>query len=210
MTPRSHSSKRGKKKWRETLSSELATTDDGEATLVAQSRWHSSRPSAPSSFPDLDGLKLQQKEAEYLRERILTAAPNSLLAAVLREEIEGASFPWTIAANASLSAGVTAHVELAKHFSESMHGAALIYNLMLARETHNDARVEEYETKLGRWSGLVEDQADVFVGWDSNTLWDAAASAGRGTRQFVESWHGLVVSRIPAQLGTSPFRQPSS
>src|SRR5437773_2580448 len=79
-------------------------TADGEATLTTLPRWHWSLPPAPSSFPDLEGLTLTRPEAEYLRERILTASPNSLLAALVRDEvpIDGTNFPWDVAGKLSL------------------------------------------------------------------------------------------------------------
>ncbi len=197
---------------RTAVSSELAATDDGEPTLATLSRWHWSLPPAPSSFPDLEGLALTRPEAEYLRERILTASPDSLLAALIRNDvtIDGASFPWDVAWSPSLPGRVTANLELAKHFSETMHGAALIYNLMLARETRNDDLIELYQAAVSKWSHLVEAESKAFREWDQSALLVALASTGRGasrhTLSFVDSWHQLVATRLearksPATLG---------
>jgi len=188
------------------VTSELTATDDGEPTLTALPRWHWSLPPAPSSFPDLEGLALTGPEAEYLRERILTASPNSLLAALIRDEapIEGTNFPWDVPGKPSWPKLVTAHVELAKHFSETMHGAALIYNLMLARETRNDDLIQVYQTALSDWSLLVQSEAKAFRDWDQSALLVALSSIGRvpsaHALKFVGDWHRLVSGRVEGSM----------
>ena len=192
------------RKIRAAISSELATTDDGEPTLATQSTWHWSLPSAPTTFPDLEGLDLQRPEAEYLCERVLTSSPDSFLAALVRHEvpIDNAMFPWSHTPASAWPARVARNLTLAKHFSETMHGAALIYNLMLARETQNNDLIDDYLTSLKAWSDLVEAESKAFQEWDQSRLLIALASVGRvpsrTTLSFIETWHRFVVTQLDA------------
>src|SRR5690606_8039488 len=61
----------------------LLRSDDGELLDPSLGAWHSSLPSAPPDFLARTSFHLTREEAEYLRERILTEVPHTLLAAFL-------------------------------------------------------------------------------------------------------------------------------
>lgn len=60
--------------------------EERQADAPAQTgNWHPALPAAPKDFPNGATFKLTHTEAHYLRERILTAVPDSLLAVFAKE-----------------------------------------------------------------------------------------------------------------------------
>jgi hypothetical protein len=81
-------------------------------------------------------LALTRREAEFFRDRVIQSAPHSLFALLLdRGAIPPRSdFPWQAPGLASASTRLSLVIEHARTFSEVMHGAPLLYNLMLAEK----------------------------------------------------------------------------
>lgn len=65
---------------------------------------------------------------------------------------EDAEFPWLHPAYAELPPRLREWLDQSRHFSEIMHGAVLVYNLLLAESRTETADLAEgYRSRLGKW-----------------------------------------------------------
>ena len=87
-------------------------------------------------------------------------------------------------------------MEHARNFSESMHGAPLLYNLMLAEEKHRDDWVDHYRTSLASWWEILQSRRSAMLSWNRDGFWNTVRAAGGRvrslTRQFVTLWWDLT------------------
>lgn len=146
-----------------------------EITERSQGAWHRHLPPAPAGFPYSvsGGFELQRHEAEFLRTRIEAETPTSYLAHLLassRDFLVG-DRPWTEPEAAVAPQSVQRHLYLARSFSEVIHGANLMYNLLVAEEyekrgyAEQVGRAELYRDELQAWSEHLAVQPDV-ASWD--------------------------------------------
>jgi hypothetical protein len=108
--------------------------------------WHPRLPKPPEGFPERLDFALTPEEASFLRDRLVETHGDSLLAhlALHCTPVE-VDFPWEHPDRATFPA---THGELLMHaqrFSRAMHGAAILYNLLLAHlagqeELHDEHR----------------------------------------------------------------------
>lgn len=189
-------------------------SDDGE--IIGGSRrgnWDPGLPKAPQGFPRECSLALTRQEAEYLRERIMHAAPRSLLAHLTDggEAPPECDFPWEHPNVADFPADVCPVLQHAQHFSELMHGASLLYNLILAELCQSVEDVEWYNDRLGEWRGNTDSSRKRHEAWNLNDFWATvegkALSRGsripRGTKRFVNSWLILLREARSSEVVTS-------
>ncbi len=109
--------------------------------------------------------------------------------------IDGA-FPWDLAEISRLPARNREELLHAQNFSESIHGAALLYNLMLAELRAKEDLVARYIEELGNWDQMCRDRAVSLSEWDLEAFWDLLRREGAriptGTRSFVSAWVHIV------------------
>ena len=84
-------------------------------------------------------FSLTYDEACYLKERVLTRWPNTMLAYLLDSDIpsESVRFPWEHPICPDLPESLREKIFHARNFSEVIYGAALLYNLMLAEKARD-------------------------------------------------------------------------
>ena len=153
--------------------------------------WHPRLPKSPEKFPSKIDFALSREEAEFIRDRIRVACPNSLLSfLVLNCESAEASVPW---AHPDYARFCNQHKELLTHarlFSEVMHGAAILYNIQLARLRSHDDLVMEHQASFDEWTARFP--LEEVRAWSARRLWELTVDQGhtvtRQTRQFVERW----------------------
>jgi hypothetical protein len=84
----------------------------------------------------------------------------------------------------------------AQDFSEVMHGAPLLYNLMLAEVSHNDERIAQYREELSEWATALAAREAELKGWDEKRFWAVARSQGARigpmAQTFVDRWRGIL------------------
>ena len=97
--------------------------------------WDPELPTAPTELFETSSLSLTREEAEYLQQRILGLG-RTLLGHLVSETkpADGTDLVWTHAESHQFPDVLSDCVEHARLFSEAMHGAALLYNLMLSEE----------------------------------------------------------------------------
>ncbi|WKU04464.1 DUF6361 family protein [Micromonospora sp. HUAS LYJ1] len=186
----------------------LAEAD--ELTDRSRGSWHPTLPGAPANFPQEveGGLRLHPDEARWLRERIIDAVPGTLLAYLLdpahRPGSEGDA-PWDEPVALAAPEPIGSLVRDAQRFSLAMHGAALLYNLLVA-ERYERAGLSEHEEpaaryrhRLSEWSGRVPAEPGL-KGWDRSGMWtrlierNPRISTNVKARQFIERWLDSVTS----------------
>lgn len=163
---------------------------DGEQRMASLS-WHPRLPTAPQDFPSKVDFALSREEAEFICDRIQVACPNSLLSfLVLHCEPADAHAPWEHPDYSSFS---EQHKELLTHarlFSEVMHGAALSYNVQLAKLRNHDDLVAEHQASFDEW--IIKLPLEEIRVWSMNRLWELTMDHGHTitpqTRSFVQQW----------------------
>jgi hypothetical protein len=176
--------------------------DDGEplADATAAVHWDPGLPAAPSGFPNQCSLELRPEDRAYLAERILLGRPRSTLLAWLVEHARPSyvTFAWEHPDLSRFPTEIRQDLGQARMLSAVMQGAALLYNLLLARRRAWEEKVDEFEQRLSDWSRtLVSDAGGDPAAWDLGELWQALdRTPGTITLQtsaFVERWARIVV-----------------
>jgi hypothetical protein len=145
---------------------------DGEGTSdEGLSNWHDGLPEPKESLPAGETLDLSETEAAYLRERVLTSCPDSVLAHLLRHRVTvaDAEFVWQVAAE--FPDRLSQQIEHAQNFSETIHGAQLLYNLILAEQSGFTERIDHYRTWMAQWWELIDSRRRELQQWDMPKFW---------------------------------------
>ncbi|GAA4399423.1 DUF6361 family protein [Tsukamurella soli] len=164
---------------------------------------------APSGFPrQVDGLDLLRSEAVWLRDRITHSVPGTYLTHLLRSK-EFAEFaapaPWDHAALDTASPAIREQVDHAELFSTAIHGAQLLYNLMLAEQFADEfaERIDDpdyYRQALVDWTAETQRIAQRLTDWNRGRFWDIVLGQNPRvsivTQQFVDTWLDVVVRNV--------------
>ena len=161
--------------------------EPGKAALS----WHDKVPAPPEDFPGEVNFALTREEAEFIQDRIQIACPNSLLSFLaLHCEPADTQAPWEHPDYGSFS---EQHSELLTHarlFSEVMHGAALLYNVQLAKLRNHEGLVAEHQASFDEWTENLP--LDEIRSWSVNRLWEVTMNHGHTiteqTKSFVKKW----------------------
>ena len=172
--------------------------------------WHAGLPAPPAGFPaEIEGgFALTRPEADWLAERIVSRHPDSLLAHLVlrRKEIPvTASFPW-----AEISRSKFPPLEHGYWFSSVMHGASLLYNLILAEEydrhpelTRLDSLVEEYQDKIEAWeTDFLGPQRAELEAWDLQKMWAVVEAINPRIHPLSKAFVGEWVTAIRSAPAT--------
>lgn len=174
------------------------------------SEWDPGIPEVPSNFPYevRGGMDLSTDEASWLRDRIITAHPHSLLAEFLREGDEISTetdFPWEARAEERLP-----ELNHAYWFSNVMYGAALLYNLAIAEvyeQEYPDSEgryMDEYRQFLEEWQDdFLFPRREEIADWDRSDFKLRIQQINPGisvmTWDFVNRWtNGVLRTSIVA------------
>lgn len=186
-------------------------TDDKDAASPRVANWDADLPPAPAGLPDEASFNLTRSEAVYLRDMIREHHPNSLLRFVLERPLpkSSARFVWDLEMVGDAPGPLPRQLAHAQCFSEVRQGAAILYNLLLARMTPPKVQVEEKcEALWTEWLGVMAARRDAHTKWPLQDLWQLLDEQQRPikarTRQFVEQWHEIVVQGRPEDALASP------
>lgn len=163
---------------------------------------------APPQHPDAPGpwfssvtFALTAYEEDYLAQRLIENVPDSLLTWLVRQPAaELPDTPWELDLGGAPTA-LRATVDHARRFQAIIHGASLLYNLLLARKSERDDLVDRYEARLVDW------RADPELDWALDTwreheFWNVITRQNPRirlqTRAFVTNWVRF------ADAGTDP------
>lgn len=126
------------------------------------------------------------------------------------ELAEDTVFPWQHHQFKQFPAHIRDQLDHARNFSEVIHGAALLYNLMLA-EARGDREWEEvYTERLEEWAENIATHREQLMSWNRDSFWEIIASDNQRvphlTRIFINSWIDLVLSQAAPKTVRSAIR----
>lgn len=182
--------------------------DGGERLDFPRVLWDHHLPPAPEGFLSSTTFALSAEEAQYLIGCVEARVPRSLLTHLLmsRQTIaDDTRFPWEMRWASSLPASLQVEVGHARDFSETMHGAALLYNLLLAEGKPGGEYVEHYREELSMWWDRLNARRDELLRWDRASFWNLVKTSGGRvpelTRKFVEAWLEIALGSeaVPAE-----------
>ena len=169
--------------------------------------WDPSMPPAPEDFLSVCDFTLTYEEATWLAERIIEAVPDTLLQFLIsrgRRPSAGARYAWEDPEASAATGRVRDALDEARRFAVAMHGAALLYNVLLAERAEEldlseyEGRRDDFAADLDHWRKEVE--ASDLGSWDLDKLWALLAKQGRPgarlTRRFVSDWVNMTRERI--------------
>ncbi|MGV0731531.1 DUF6361 family protein [Mycolicibacter sinensis] len=173
--------------------------------------FHATLPPVPDGFPTEvpAGFEMPYGEASWLRDRMLSGAPNTLLDYALHHRPDpDSSVPWEDTALMSVEGEPKDVLTDARRFSVLMNSAALVYNLLLA-EAYEDADfdrvanpVDTYRQRLTDWAAQPNLAHDIKT-WDRGAFWGRVLRQNAGvnarSRRFIDQWLDLLAT---ADLGS--------
>lgn len=179
--------------------------------------------SPPPGFPGTidGGFTMARDEAEWLRERMVTATHGSYLSALLTapDYLDyTAATPWEHPALTTAPASVQQTVEHARLFSLVINGAALLYNLLVAERyevagfTAVEGPVDRYRERLDTWASDIAADAPALAGWDLGDFWRVVHSARTtpvsvSARTFITDWaHAVQAGRADGVVADNELR----
>ena len=105
----------------------------------------------------------------------------------------------------------------ARNFSELMHGAALLYNLMLANQYQQkylqwEDKVDFYREGIQNWSAEVTARREIYETWNRTRFWQTVRADGvrihLPTENFINNWLDLVFAKAnPANISEDAAAQ---
>lgn len=173
---------------------DLGDDADGDRKM-AEFNWHPRLPAPPDNFPENADFTLSKAEAEFIKDRIQRNCPGSLLSFLtLHCEPSDSESPWS---HPDYGRFPLEHQELLIHarlFSETMRGAALVYNIQLAELRNLQDLIEKHRASFETWAEQLP-LAEI-KSWTINRLWELTADHGHNispqTRSFIQEWIEFV------------------
>jgi len=170
--------------------------------------WCAALPRRPDGLLERAEFKLSGDERDFLIDRLVNAQPDSLLAHLAKAGRHAVcDFIWEHPDYTSFPDAARRLIKHADVFSAVMHGAALLYNLMLAERRENEEWIDRYRRGLSDWRETEFDRTAVSL-WSLDDFWRRIEHEGhriRGrARQFVHRWceladeHGGEIADLPA------------
>lgn len=185
---------------------ETRRNDDHEYFEATDANWHPGLPPPPSDFPGSASLQIQPEERDFLRDRVVLGHSESFLAFLIRREPwEPVDFAWQHPEAHLASAANRRQLHQARCFSETLHGAQLLYNLLLAQASSSLERIEHYRARLAEWRGEVVLRWEVLERWarhETTELWEllSRARVTPQTQVFVETYLSRLMDIGPSRI----------
>jgi len=171
---------------------------EGQSPESMVSNWDPELPPVPDNFPEGMNMDLSFDEASYLQHRIVNSCPGSMLAFIMRENnpVQDESFIWDI--ELALPPSLRSQLSHGRLFSEVVHGAHLLYNVILAELKAWDDRLERFREGWSEWTLLIQSRNEEIRQWDLSDFWTVVGKTnprvGKPVREFIEGWIELVRS----------------
>jgi hypothetical protein len=156
-----------------------------------QFTWHPKLPPPPPDFPEHPTFQLTREEALFFRDCLMGPACRNSLLTHLAWHCEPADveFPWEHPRLATFSEQHRRLLENARLFARTMHGAAILYNLLLAEAGSRDELAAQYADEFQKWSKDLAAEKWRIREWDMHGLWEIA----RHPSHSITPWAGEFV-----------------
>ncbi len=156
-------------------------------------------PSAPDGLLDSATFDLTGDEEDYLSMKIATSTEGSLLGwLVSNPPSRRVRWVWDLprAESDEFPPRSRRLIEHGWRFHSAVHGAALLYNLLLSEKAEREDGIDGYRLRLAEWRREVEDE-QTLAGLDRTNLWltlDAEnPRLSHLTRRFIDGWLDILV-----------------
>ena len=163
----------------------------------SQTIWAEGSPGPPTNWLNQVTFELTLDEAGFLVDRIVNSHPESLLAHLAStRSTADCDYIWAHPGLASFPPAARTVVEHARMLSAVMHGAQLLYNLLLSRKRQKPDWIDRYEKEIESWMSKTFVQ-DAVRNWSLDDFWTTVRHPNhrirRGACRFVEDWRQLAV-----------------
>jgi hypothetical protein len=160
-----------------------------------QSSWRAGLPSPPADFLSNVTFRLTTDEAGFLVDRLVDSRPRSLLTRLAKAGRHAeCDFIWTHPDLATFPADIRELIDDARCFSLLMHGASLLYNLMLSEKCQNNDWIQSHGEALAKWQ--ADPDLAALTDWSLTDFWIRVVHPDHRiqepTRHFVHRWLELV------------------
>ncbi len=179
----------------------LVKNDDGDVVSGSATATWAPIPRAPSGFPREATFVLTPDEAKCFRERVIEHDPESLFAHLIQRSHNpfDAEFVWDHPVVTGVGPRLQRELNHARNFSETMFGAVILYNLIVAElDPVNDKVREMCLGLVDEWRVLMSSRHAVHRDWDRQDFWnllrETGAVPGTKTQWFVEAWIELALA----------------
>ncbi|WP_309132560.1 DUF6361 family protein [Brevibacterium sp.] len=167
-------------------------------------------PEAPSKLLSSVTFDLTPDEGAYLSTRIVESVPESLLAwFVNHPPTKDAHFVWDLEPDeiAEFPPRLRSLVDHGRRFHTIIHGAGLVYNLLLTEKSEEmgwgeqvEGWVDHYQSRLDDWRADLE-SSGAMIGWNRREFWHALTRENPRipprTRAFVDDWWDILTHTTP-------------
>ena len=153
-------------------------------------------------------MQLHKEDAEYLRFKIRTTCPNSLLSELLADSsaVDAESI-WMLPKLADLPSALRVQIGHARWFAHAIHGGNLLYYWNVAHADKQTALTDQAEPALAKWASALGSEWSVFLEWAAarKIFWDSPAflesRVPNRTQRFVDDWiDDLVKQGEPKEI----------
>ncbi len=177
--------------------------------------WNPCIPEPPDDVWEQPSFVLTKAEADFFRDQLKLLVPSSLLAWLVwnGDWKDGIDFIWEHPQFDNFPKQHKADITHARLFSLGMHGAALMYNLLLAEKGKMEfqatggkweADAGRYREALVAWRTEVQGLRQLFIEWRLVDFWDfirrTNARYTPRTRAFIDEWLGMILDGMPGDL----------
>ena len=181
------------------LSRVTVQSDDPEAReSLPRAGLDPNLPKAPTDLLREATFDLLPEEESYLSDLIAASTEGSLLSWLVRNPPKADSpYVWRLYNVGEFPEHLSDLVDHGRRFHTAIHGAPLLYNLLLAERSERDDLTELYRDEIAAWRQELS-STGVLFGWDRSAWWSTLHKNNSGlsplTRRFVDSWLDIIVA----------------
>ena len=176
--------------------------------------WDINIPKAPQDFPHSANLKLTNEEATFIKDQLRKHCGESLLA-YLADHTEyksskEISAPWDHPEFEQFDIDTQQLLHHAEFFAILIHGAYLLYNMLLAQLSNDEKATQNYEDQLCAWYAELQHRDSKkfrLDNWSLDEFWSTIESSkvsyvepimiNRMTKNFIETWFNILQRKEP-------------
>lgn len=155
-------------------------------------------PKAPNDFLRETTFELLPAEESYLSDLVAASTDGSLLSWLVRNPPKAtAQYVWHLDHVGDFPEHLADLVDHGRRFHTAIHGAPLLYNLLLAERSESADLADLYRKEIAAWRQELSGFG-VLLGWDRPAWWSTLHKHNPGlsplTRRFVDSWLDIVTT----------------
>lgn len=181
------------------LAKRTTATDDPEAREhLPGTGLDAHLPPPPGDLLKATDFTLTAEDEQYLSDQIAASTKGTMLAWLVHNPPGNApDYVWEVDNLSAAPAPLAELVDHARRFHTAIHGAALVYNLLVAQKGARDDLAADYEARLDLWRDELS-ETSALDGWSRTDWWATIQHQNprlrQVTKQFVNRWLDLIQS----------------